>query len=124
MMLDINIAKKSAAYIKYLPVGIFIFILLNLLIILFFVNTFENIDYNAVRDIQLISDSNTENLGYLIFTKYILEFEIAGLILLLGIISAIVLTYRKNPMNKYQNPSQQIEATKKDRLKIITGLKK
>ena len=124
MMLDINIAKKSAAYIKYLPIGIFVFILFNLLIILFFVNIFENIDYNAVKNIELISDSNTENLGYLIFTKYILEFEIAGLILLLGIISAIVLTYRKNPMNKYQNPSQQIEVTKKDRLKIITGLKK
>tara|TARA_B100000902_G_C27175766_1_gene846246 strand:- start:7 stop:381 length:375 start_codon:yes stop_codon:yes gene_type:complete len=124
MMLDINVAKKSAAYIKYLPIGIFVFILFNLLIILFFVNTFENIDYNAVKNIEIISDSNTENLGYLIFTKYILEFEIAGLILLLGIISAIVLTYRKNPMNKYQNPAQQIEVTKKDRLKIITGLKK
>ncbi len=124
MMLDINIAKESAAYIKYLPIGIFIFIVFNLLIIFFFINTFENIDYNAVKSIELISDSNTENLGYLIFTKYIIEFEIAGLILLLGIISAIVLTYRKNPMNKYQNPSKQIEVTKEDRLKIISGLKK
>jgi len=123
-MLDINIAKESAAYIKYLPIGIFIFIVFNLLIIFFFINTFENIDYNAVKSIELISDSNTENLGYLIFTKYIIEFEIAGLILLLGIISAIVLTYRKNPMNKYQNPSKQIEVTKEDRLKIISGLKK
>ena len=123
MMLDINIAKKTAAYIKYLPLGIGVFIAFNVLIIYFFINTFENIDYNAVKNIEIISDSNTENLGYLLFTKYIIEFEIAGLILLLGIISAIVLTYRKNPKNKYQNPTKQISASKKDRLRIITDLK-
>ena len=123
MMLDINIAKKTAAYIKYLPLGIAIFVAFNVLIIYFFINTFENIDYNAVKNIEIISESNTENLGYLLFTKYIIEFEIAGLILLLGIISAIILTYRKNPNNKYQNPSKQISVSKKDRLKIITDLK-
>ena len=123
MMLDINIAKKTAAYIKYLPLGIAVFIAFNALIIYFFINTFENIDYNAVKNIEIISDSNTENLGYLLFTKYIIEFEIAGLILLLGIIPAIVLTYRKNPKNKYQNPPKQIWASKKDRLRIITDLK-
>ena len=123
MMLDINVAKKTAAYIKYLPLGILIFIAFNALIIYFFINTFENIDYNAIRNIEIISDNNTENLGYLLFTKYIIEFEIAGLILLLGIISAIVLTYKRNPKNKFQNPTNQISINKKDRLKIITGLK-
>ena len=123
MMLDINVAKKTASYIKYLPIGILIFIAFNVLIIYFFINTFENIDYNAIKNIEIISESNTENLGYLLFTKYIIEFEIAGLILLLGIISAIVLTYKKNPKNKFQNPTNQISINKKDRLKIITGLK-
>jgi len=123
MMLDINIAKKSAAYIKYLPVGIGVFIIFNALIIIFFINTFENINYNAINSINVISESNTENLGYVLFTDYIVEFEIAGLILLLGILSAIVLTYRKNPNNKYQNPTEQIDVEKKDRLKIIKGLK-
>ena len=83
MMLDINVAKKTAAYIKYLPLGILIFIAFNALIIYFFINTFENIDYNAIRNIEIISDSNTENLGYLLFTRYIIEFEIAGLIIYL-----------------------------------------
>tara|TARA_A100001035_G_C27479143_1_gene362400 strand:- start:300 stop:566 length:267 start_codon:yes stop_codon:yes gene_type:complete len=86
-------------------------------------NTFENINYNAIKSINIVSESNTENLGFVLFTEYILEFEIAGLILLLGIISAIVLTYRKNPNNKYQDPSKQIDVSKKDRLKIIKGLK-
>ncbi len=123
MMLDINIAKKSAAYIKYLPIGIGVFIIFNALIIFFFINTFENINYNAINNIEVISESNIENLGYVLFTDYIVEFEIAGLILLLGILSAIILTYRKNPNNKYQNPTEQIDVEKKDRLKIIKGLK-
>ena len=123
MMLDINLAKKSAAYIKYLPLGIIIFIAFNILIILFFIDTFENINYNAIKSVNVISDSNTENLGFVLFTDYILEFEIAGLILLLGILSAIVLTYRKNPNNKYQDPTKQIDVRKKDRLKIIKGLR-
>tara|TARA_Y100001936_G_scaffold45910_1_gene44770 strand:- start:2739 stop:3335 length:597 start_codon:yes stop_codon:yes gene_type:complete len=123
MMLDINIAKKNAAYIKYLPLGIGIFIVFNILIILFFINTFENINYNAISSINIISESNTENLGFVLFTDYILEFEIAGLILLLGILSAIILTYRKNPNNKYQDPARQIDVRKKDRLKVIKGLK-
>ena len=118
-----NIAKKNAAYIKYLPVGIGVFVIFNVLIIFFFINTFENINYNAINSINVISESNTENLGYVLFTDYIVEFEIAGLILLLGILSAIVLTYRKNPNNKYQNPTEQIDVEKKDRLKIIKGLK-
>ena len=123
MMLDINIAKKSAAYIKYLPVGIGVFVIFNILIILFFINTFENINYNAINSINIISESNTENLGFVLFTDYILEFEIAGLILLLGILSAIILTYRKNPKNKYQDPTKQIDVRKKDRLKIIKDLR-
>ena len=59
MMLDINVAKKTSAYIKYLPLGILIFIAFNALIIYFFINTFENIDYNAIKNIEIISDSNT-----------------------------------------------------------------
>ena len=95
MMLDINIARKSAAYVKYLPIGLGIFIVFNILIIFFFMNTFENI-HNAIKSINIVSESNTENLGFVLFYRIsILEFEIAGLILLLGIISAIVLTYRK-----------------------------
>ena len=49
MMLDINIARKSAAYVKYLPIGLGIFVIFNILIIFFFVNTFENINYNAIN---------------------------------------------------------------------------
>ena len=48
-----------------------------------------------------------------------MAFEIAAIILLLGIISAITLTLRKSTTNKYQNPSQQVNVSKSERLRII-----
>ena len=51
---------------------------------------------------------NTKNLGYVLYTEYILAFEIAAILLLLGIISAITLTQQKSISNKYQNPSEQV----------------
>ena len=66
-----------------------------------------------------MGDDNTKNLGFLLYTEFILAFEVAGIILLLGIISAITLTHKKNIANKYQNPFQQVSVTKSDRLKII-----
>jgi len=55
----------------------------------------------------------------LLYTEYIIAFEIAAIILLLGIISAITLTHSKNTSTKYQVPSEQISASKDDRLRIM-----
>ena len=54
------------------------------------------------------------------YTEYLLAFEIAAIILLLGIISAITLTHKKSETNKYQNPGDQVNVSKNARLKIIS----
>ena len=119
MMLDINITQAREGFVKFMPVGILIFFVISGLLSFFFYTQFENTDKNIITSINLISDDNTKNLGYLLYTEYIIAFEIAAIILLLGIISAITLTHTKNSYNKYQNPSEQINVSKKDRLVII-----
>ena len=119
MMLDINLSNIKEKFVNYLPLGLFIFLVIALLLILFFDNQFSDVDRNIVTEINILNDNNTMNLGYLLFTEYIIAFEIAGIILLLGIISSITLTQQKNNDNKYQAPHDQINATKSDRLKII-----
>ena len=52
--------------------------------------------------------SNTKMLGSVLYTDYVLAFELAAVILLVAIIAAIALTMRKRSETKYQNPSQQI----------------
>ena len=119
MMLDINITKAKEGFVKYMPVGILIFFIISGLLSFFFYSQFESSDRNIVVSIDLIGSDNTKNLGYLLYTEYIIAFEIAAIILLLGIISAITLTHSKNPNTKYQVPSEQLSATKEDRLTII-----
>jgi len=119
MMLDINITQAKEGFVKYMPAGVLIFFIISGLLSLFFYSQFENTDKNIITNIDLIGTDNTKNLGYLLYTEYILAFEIAAIILLLGIISAITLTHTKNSDNKYQIPSDQVNVKKKDRLIIM-----
>ena len=119
MMLDINISQAKEGFVKYLPIGIMVFATIAGLLSYFFYNQFEKSGDNIITSIDIIGTDNTKNLGYLLYTEYILAFEIAAIILLLGIISAITLTLKKSATNKYQNPSDQVNVSKKDRLLII-----
>ena len=124
MMLDINITKAKEGFVKYMPVGVIIFFTISGLLSFFFYNQFENTDKNIVMSINLIGDDNTKNLGYLLYTEYIVAFEVAAIILLLGIISAITLTHKKSSDTKYQAPSEQVKVTKADRLTIVKDTEK
>ena len=119
MMLDINISQAKEGFVKYFSIGIFVFATIAGLLSYFFYNQFDNSSKNIITSIDLIGTDNTKNLGYLLYTEYLLAFEIAAIILLLGIISAITLTLRKSATNKYQNPSQQVNVSKNERLRII-----
>ena len=119
MMLDINISQAKEGFVKYFSIGIFVFATIAGLLSYFFYNQFDNSSENIIISIDLIGTDNTKNLGYLLYTEYLLAFEIAAIILLLGIISAITLTLRKSTTNKYQNPSQQVNVSKSERLRII-----
>jgi len=119
MMLDINVTAVREGFVKYFSLGLAVFVSMAGLLILFFKKDFDNSETNVLNEIRVISENNTENLGYVLYTDYLLAFEIAAIILLLGIISAITLTYKKNTINKYQEPSEQIEVKREDRVKIL-----
>ena len=119
MMLDINISELKEGFVNYLPIGFIVFLITTALLITFFQTQFADVDKNIINEIKIIGDDNTKNLGYLLYTEYILAFEISAMILLLGIVSAITLTHQKNPANKYQIPSEQVNIKKEDRIEII-----
>ena len=119
MMLDINISELKEGFVNYFPIGFIVFLITTVMLITFFQTQFVDVDKNIINEIKIISDDNTKNLGYLLYTEYILAVEISAIILLLGIVSAITLTHQKNPANKYQIPSEQVNVKKEDRIKII-----
>lgn len=119
MMLDINIARLREGFVKFLPIGIFMALVMFGLI--YSVISGDRFGIDAMPDpVAKAADySNTKALGSVLYTEYVFAFEIAAVILLVAIIAAIALTMRKRTETKYQNPSQQIKVQKQDRLKII-----
>ena len=122
MMLDINVAKMREGFVSYLPVGI-LFAVLMLAIMVYVVGPFGSDVMNtaALENAVVHSSdySNTEALGEILYTDYVLAFEVAAIILLVAIIAAISLTLRRRPKTKYQTPANQIKVKRDDRLKII-----
>ncbi len=123
MMLDINIAKMREGFVNYLPVG-GLFALLLVAAMIWVVGPVgpEVMNTDALNNaVRHASDySNTEALGEILYTDYVLAFEIAAVILLVAIVAAISLTLRRRATTtKYQTPGNQIKVKRDDRLKII-----
>jgi NADH-quinone oxidoreductase subunit J len=119
MMLDINIARLREGFSRVLPLGIIVAVIM--LLLMWSVVTSDVFSLNSVANpVPKGADfSNTKALGSVLYTDYVLAFEIAAVILLVAIIAAISLTMRKRPKTKYQNPSDQIKVRKEDRLRIV-----
>lgn len=64
--------------------------------------------------------SNTEALGMVLYTDYVYAFIIAAVILLVAMVAAIALTLRSRKDARHQNPGQQVQVRKQDRLRMVS----
>jgi len=117
MMLDINIDPLREGFIRYLPLGILISVVVAAEIILVLSSDVFVMDIPKAAPLDY---SNTKALGEILYTEYVYPFELAAVILVVAIIAAIALTMRKRGgITKRQNPSEQIRTKSSDRLRII-----
>lgn len=111
MMLDVDFAELRGGMAQYLPMGLLIGVVLLVELGLVFGHwTFAD-GYEAARAAVTPSINDTENtiaLGQLIYTQYIYLFQAAGLILLVAMIGAIVLTMRHRSDVKRQDVLSQM----------------
>lgn len=119
MMLDINITKMREGFMRFLPVGILIALLLAVQMILVVGPENFGLDVVVAPERHAADYNNTEELGKILYTDYVYPFEIASVILLVAIVAAIALTMRRRPETKYQTPGKQVMVKKEDRLRII-----
>ncbi|WP_379546648.1 NADH-quinone oxidoreductase subunit J [Qipengyuania sp. DSG2-2] len=112
MMLDIDFAEMRAGFMRNFPLGIAVAIVL-LMEILFAVGALSagpialgTADGSAA---PVLGQTNIENLGALLYTEYAFLFQIAGMILLVAMVGAIVLTHREQKaVRGHQNIGKQI----------------
>ncbi|APX90620.1 NADH:ubiquinone oxidoreductase subunit J [Brevirhabdus pacifica] len=111
MMLDVDFAELKAEMARYMPLGLLIGVVLLMELGLVFGSwTFAD-QAQALRGAvtpDLNEVHNTAALGLLVYTKYIYLFQAAGLILLVAMVGAIVLTLRHRTNVKRQNILAQI----------------
>ena len=119
MMLDINIEPLREGFIRYLPVGVLVALVILLEMVMVVGPRVFGLDHIAAPLAHTAAYSNTEELGEILYTVYAYPFEIAAAILLIAIVAAITLTMRRRPDSKYQNPAEQVRVRRGDRVRIV-----
>ena len=120
MMLDIDVESMREGFARNLPVGALV---AGVMVVEFAVVMMsDRFDSQSLpRPVGHGPDySNTKELGLVLYTDYVFAFEVAGLILLVAIVAAIVLTLRRRPGTRYQSPSEQVKVSKSERLRIVS----
>jgi NADH-quinone oxidoreductase subunit J len=120
MMLDINVAPLKEGFIRYLPAGITVAVLMavELLLVIWSKGRFEEGAYPLPAP-GPEGYSNTKAIGELLFTNYLLAFEVAGVILLVAIVAAVALTHRQRTGRHRQNPSLQVRVQRDERVRLV-----
>jgi len=120
MMLDIDFAELRAGFVDYLPFGILIALVLLAEIVLgigiWSAGPIELAQRAAPANPEL---SNIQAIGGLLYTRYIFLFEAAGIVLLVAMIGAIVLTHRARGGVKVQNVEKQNRRRPQDAVRNI-----
>ncbi len=120
MMLDIDFAELRAGFVRYLPAGLALAVLLAVeLVVGAYAWTAARIDLAKRIAPTDVAVPNIEAIGRLLYTRYLYVFEGVGLVLLVAMIGAIVLTQRKRADAKAQNINRQINRRAKDAIRNV-----
>jgi NADH-quinone oxidoreductase subunit J len=120
MMLDVDFVQMREGFVRYLPVGAAIGIVL--LAELLIVGAAWSVSPTAPRLLAAPLPegvTNTEALGRVLYTGYIYLFQAAGMVLLVAMIGAIVLTLRDRPGTRRQDVARQLGRSRRDTLEIV-----
>lgn len=118
MMLDINVDGLRVGFWRHFPVAALVGVVIALEMALVLIPGFD-VPTAPVADAAALQMGNTKLLGIQIYTNYLYPLQIAAVLLLVAIIAAISLTLRQRKDSKAMNPSDQVKAQKKDRLRIV-----
>ena len=117
MMLDVDFVELKQGFLQYLPAGIIVAVILLAEMILVGAAYFAGDGRRVV--VPESEATNLERFGEVLYTQYAGAFEAAGLILLVAMIGAIVLTLRKRKGVRTQNAMDQMARTREDGVELV-----
>ena len=118
MMLDIDFAELRAGFVRYLPLGALVAIILAAELV-FALGAWSAGGVELATAPAVADKSNIQQIGELLYTRYIFLFEAAGIVLLVAMIGAIVLTHRQRGGVRTQNISLQNQRRPQDATRLV-----
>jgi NADH-quinone oxidoreductase subunit J len=120
MMLDVDFTELRHGFLNYLPVGGAVGVILLIELIFGVVSWVITPGVPKVIAAPIASDvSNTQALGLVLYTRYVYFFEAAGMILLVAMIGAIVMTLQRRPDVKRQSIAEQVGRRRATAIEIV-----
>jgi NADH-quinone oxidoreductase subunit J len=121
MMLDVDFAGLRKGTMQYVPLGLIIGGVLLVQLGLIYMTWDERglATVNVAAPVDEAARSNTHALGEILYTDYVLPFQLSGLILLVAMIGAITLTLRHRPGVKRQNIGKQLSTEPSDAVELV-----
>jgi NADH-quinone oxidoreductase subunit J len=121
MMLDVDFAQLRQGFARYLPIGMVVaaILLAEMIMVSVAVAQHGAAAGNAVPMATVGDFTNAEAIGRVLYTDYFYYFEAAGLVLLIAMIGAIVLTLHHRPNVRRQSVSRQVARTRKTGLEVV-----
>ncbi len=118
MMLDIDSAKLRGGFKTYLPLGIGVGVIMVAEMSFILASAYWD---PSVAQAPVAADfNNTRAIGIAMYTEYIYAVEIAAVVLLVGMISAIAITLRRRTDTKITRPADQVRVRAKDRVRLVS----
>ena len=118
MMLDMSTDRFREGFWRHFPLAGFVGALIALEMALVLMQGHRQTDAVPLSA-QAAQMGNTKLLGIEIYTRYVYPLQVAAVLLLVAIIAAIALTYRRRKDSRYLDPSQQVRARKADRVRLV-----
>lgn len=121
MMLDVDFVELRQGFLQYLPIGVLVGLVFLAELVLVVVSWASSATLATAPAVtQAVSGlTNTQQLGRVLYTEYVYFFQAAGMVLLVAMIGAIVLTLRHKPNVKRQDISAQVARTPKDGMDVV-----
>ena len=120
MMLDVDIEGMRKGYVRYLPVGLVVAVVMLaeiLAVIGIRARVAQPFADNAAQVASV--EGNTDWLAQALFTDFLLPFDVAAVILTVAVIAAVLLTLRRRVGARYQDPARQGRVKPSDRLRMV-----
>ena len=122
MMLDVDVARMREGYVRFLPVGLVVAVVMLAEILALIGVRARSAAPFADNAAQLAANGDVGNTTWLaraLFTDFMLPFEVAAVILTVAVIAAVMLTLRRRVGAKHQDPLDQARVRAADRFRLV-----